>query len=392
MPPQSGKVTPNIMGKLSGKIRKSHEAHKHDEIKLSNFGDLPAGIENGIAYLQEAKIGVYKDGDMKDEPYFMAVGIVVSPTHAPDGTKIEGRRTQLGPEPLCDTPSRGRKTFDDHYAWVLNELRKLGVDSETMDPDNIQEELKALSESQPTFSFRTWKGKKQTTGQYANQEPRTQHQWNGLTELGEEGSSDNGVVEGDEGGVDVVEEEDVLPPPRKAPPKAAPAPAPAPAPKAGGKGAGKPPVKKAPPKAPEPEPEPEPESGDVDVNTLVEQCGSDDPEEASAAQDQLTQMAVAAGYSQEDVDNASGWDVVGEMASSAPPSDEEEATAEWEPQTEEVYAFYPVDPKTKRKSVKPVQCEVIDVDAKSKTVTLKNLVNTAVSYKKVSWEDLVPME
>lgn len=175
------KAVGGLVAKLGMKARQAVEAHKNDEMKLSGGGDLPAGIENGVAQLVTCKFGVYEKGDMKGEYYFMASGIVVSPkTLRVDGNVIPvgGLRTTIGPEPICETPNRSRKTIEDHIAWVMNEMRKLGVDTSELSADDLEATAAALEEQGPHFRFRTWAG--EPTKDYPN--PRTNHDWRGTVE------------------------------------------------------------------------------------------------------------------------------------------------------------------------------------------------------------------
>jgi hypothetical protein len=161
--------------------------HATDETVITNIGELPSGIENGIAKLTSIKFGTYKEGKMEGQLFFMAAGSVVSPTEVHIDPKtgkvtrkggepmlIEGMRTQIGPEPLCDTPDyKTRKTAGDHVAWALNELRKLGLDTT---PYKTQKALEAacqtLVDSDVYFQFRTWGG---PTDAYPNSTPN--HDW-----------------------------------------------------------------------------------------------------------------------------------------------------------------------------------------------------------------------
>ena len=147
-----------LVGKLGAKLSKAVEAHKGDETKFSGGGgDLPGGIENGIAQLVLCKFGVYEKGEFEGEYYWMAQGVVVSPKkHA--GIVIEGLRTSIGPEAICDTPNKARKTTEEHVAWVLNEMRKLGVDTSELSGDDLESTAEALQELGPHFRFRTWQG------------------------------------------------------------------------------------------------------------------------------------------------------------------------------------------------------------------------------------------
>lgn len=213
MPKQVSKSS--LAAKYGTKAQQAFEAHKNDETVYGAGAELPSGIEAGIAQLTECKFDLYKEGDMKGEYFFLAAGIVKEPKEV-DGIPIEGLRTQIGPEPMCDTPNRSRKTMDDHFQWVLNELRKLGVNTKEVDLDNLEATCAGLKEAAPHFMFRTWKGGKQElvheggkwkvgnktyasealakqANPYVGQEPRVQHQWRGVKEY--QGESVDEVVD-----------------------------------------------------------------------------------------------------------------------------------------------------------------------------------------------------
>ncbi len=350
MPAKTG--SSGLMAKLGQKLVKSHEAHKADETKFGAGGDLPAGIEGGVAQLVSCKFGQYKDGDNKGEYFFMAAGIVKEPKVV-EGMRIEGLRTQIGPEPMCDTPKATgkRKTFDDHYAWVLNELRKLGINTSEVSGENIEEVAKALEESKPHFRFRTWKGRKNETGPYKDREPRVQHEWRGLAEYVEgEGGAESGVVDEtaaeSETQTDTPAEDEV-----------------------------------------------------VDYAALGEAADAGDSEAAEKVQ----QAALDAGVNQGDIDSAANWVAVAQLIESGSGGDEGTGEAqttdeeEWVPKVEDVYKYKPMDAKTKKPVKKAIEVEVLTVDAENQTVDLAALDNKKTdpktkkvipTYRKVGWDKL----
>lgn len=345
MPPQ--RTQSGLMAKLGQKLLKAHEAHKDDETSYGNFGELPGGINNGIAQLVDCRFGVFDKGDFKGEYFFYAAGVVVQPVEV-NGEKIVGRRTSLM-EAICDTPTRKRATIADHIDWVYNELRKLGVDTATLDPTELEATCGALVVAAPYFRFSTWKPPEQKTGPYAGKESRVLHNWLGTCDYSADGE-DNGVD--DETGGDDTGEPDAPPPAppaqragtppttgsrgkvgppatsrptpasngranpapaptartpatpangsAKAPPKAGPAPKAAPGPKAApattaGKG------KKA-------APAPAPTTGNSfdeggDLNDLVTEATNGNTE----AQESLNALALERGVSQEEVDATTTW-------------------------------------------------------------------------------------
>lgn len=383
----------NLLKGLANKGRQAHEAVKDEPVSYGN-AKLPEGIENGVAQLVDAKLGVFKEGKNKGKLFFMAAGVVLKPTSV-DGVQIEGMRTQIGPEPLADTPEATgkRKTFNDHYAWIINELAKLGVDKGSMGFDDLESTVQALKEASPFFKFRTWKGK--PTKDYPD--PRVNEEWNGACDYTPDEGSDTGVEDGT-AEPEPEPEPEPTPAPRPAT-RTAPAASKTPPPK----GPAKAPVKVAP--SPEPEPEPEPDGGELtpfQIMELGEQADGGDED----AQAQLTSMAEAASVPDEDVTNALNWSEVAALITGGEgsteggeeaPADEPEPEAEPEPEEIEpvkadVYGYRPttVDPKTKKpvKAKKPIECEVVSVDKKSKTVLLKNLDDPKKTYKSVKWDEL----
>lgn len=191
------KTKSTIFAKLGPKVRAVHQEAVKQPVNLGN-PSLPAGIENGIAELESLKFGVYKEGPNKGKDFFIAAGVVKSPTEH-DGVPIFGMLTRIGPIPFCDTKNKkGEVTaWDKHYKKFLDVLRGLDPDTDfgSMDPETELEPYVAELSNTPgiRFKFRTWKGKKQTTGEYAGIEPQVQHQWNGVIREGENGAA-NGVL------------------------------------------------------------------------------------------------------------------------------------------------------------------------------------------------------
>lgn len=332
------KTTGGLTAKLGARLAKAHEDHKADETQWGN-AELPAGIERGVAQLKEVKFDTFKNGDMTGQYYFMAYGIVKMPTEV-NGLPVEGLRTQIGPEPLCDTPTRSRKTLEDHVGWVYNELRKLGVDTSKIDHTQLEDVAQALTEARPHFAFRTWKGKKQTTGPYAGQEPRTQHDWLGAVDYNDDHDPAAGV-------------DDHTPPAPGKPLTAKPA-------------------------------DPDPADLDSgDIESLARKAEGGDEKAA----DLLTEMAVKAGYSEEDVLATKTWDEVVEMIKGNGPG-EEEGDAVHVPKLNDIFDYYPTDPKTKKKAAKPVEVEIFSVDEKAGTVVCRKKIDKKVVYKDVPFSEL----
>lgn len=216
-----------LAAKLGNKGKQAFDNVKNNDVEFDTGANLPAGIENGVAQLVECKFGTYESGDNKGELYFLAAGVVCAPK-LHEGVSVEGLRTQIGPEPLCDTPTRSRKTVQEHFAWVVNELKKLGLDTGQLELDQIEASCEQLKEVAPFFRFRTWKGSKQEITKkgnkwvcgnksyateekakldnpFAGRDPRTQHVWNGLCEFTDE-ETDDVIEDSPELSGDVVDE------------------------------------------------------------------------------------------------------------------------------------------------------------------------------------------
>ena len=180
-----------LAGKLGANAAKSIANHAADEAEFDLSGDVPAGISNGVAMLTECKFSTYEKGDNKGEPFFYAAGTVLEPKKF-DGQRIEGMSVSII-EPIHDTPTRSRKTIDDHIQWVMNQLRIMGGETEGITtPEELEELATALKEEQPIFAFRTWSG--EATKEYPN--PRVNNVFKGVIEdYDPEEAGDDGVVD-----------------------------------------------------------------------------------------------------------------------------------------------------------------------------------------------------
>lgn len=291
-------------------------------------GDLPEGIEGGVAILVDCKVGKFDKGKQQGEPFFYAAGTVVSPAEF-GGMKIEGLRTSIM-EPLCDTPDRqSRPKLADHIEWVYNQLKGLGVKPESIATIRSQQDLEticaALKQAKPSFRFRTWKGEK--TAQFPN--PRVNHEWKGAIAAVAAPADD---VQDNSGPGD------------------------------GG-----------------------PDSGSVsEMSPTALGIAADNGTDGAA--EKLTEIALAAGFSQKQVDGAESWTKLGEDVAEATGGGEQtpeadEGNGEWVPAKGEVYMFKP--PKAK----KAVECKITAVFEGNRTCNLQNLDDKSM-HKGVSWDAL----
>jgi len=329
-------TTIDIATKLGAKLDQSIKKHGSDETKVSGGGDLPE-IDFGIAQLVDIKIGEYKPGTKyAGEAFFFAAGVVKSPKKAQlkDGTlvAVEGLRTQIGPEPICDKKgAKGEITssFDQQVAKVLNYLRLLGYPTKGMAAKDLMAAIGALLKIKPHFQFRTWSAQDgeieqlpngkvkfknsvypseaacKVANPYAGMAPRMNHDWRGTCsyvpdEAGTHVQDNSGDADSSEPGHEEHEE-------------------------AVNTSSGT------------EETTSEEESQDIpfgnDWDDAVADANSANPGEknpaakakALAAQKKLASAAMGVGYSQDDVDNSESWEQVAQWIREAAVSEGEEA-------------------------------------------------------------------
>lgn len=414
MPPVQKKSS--FVGKYAQELRKAHDAHKSDETEYSGFSSLPGGIENGIAQLVECEIFQVKEGKkMQGEYCFRAVGIVQKPVEF-EGIPIKGMRTTIM-EMLCNTPDSGgdRKTFADHWAYFLNELRKLGLDTSTMDvssDDAITASLDMLVGVGPYFWYRTWQPPTPKEGPYKDKKPQVVHMWNGTAEAYVPEDASSGVEDNtSQGNGQQRVQQTPTPQPSTTPQKTRTTQQPTSPPKAPTTQAKPPasPSAKTTQQARQPatqfnktipnDIDPHTEAAQTtqieelpdDLDTLAELAKNSDN-----AQQKLCDLAREAGVTEQQIDNAKVWTEVVELMRSIQQSSDETTTEgehpeseEFLPKTNEVWNYRPLDPKRGNKpSNTPVACKVTKVDIKSKTVTLENLEDSRKTYTKVPFDSL----
>lgn len=397
---------------LSGKLKKYnvdkvHAQHKDDEVKFSAGGDLPGGIEGGIAKVKELVIGTYKEGKNAGECFFRAMAVVESPP------EFKGCQTRIGPEPLCETPDSGgkRKTFDDHYSWVLNEIKKLGDDakaaiSEMSDPETeLPVICEMLAKAGVYIRFRTWQG--EATPQFPN--PRVNHDWRGKIDgYVSDTSTDDGVTDSSPR----TEKTTETPAKKTVVSKS----------EQNGSAEKSSPVKKSAKKVSFEDQElsevaQEANNGNVEAQTylenrakdvgieeddisnaadwtavvdLINEVGTDSTEDLDTlaanadsgdeeSQQRISELASESGI---DPDDYATWTEVVEMLKSS-----NESQDEWKPAVGEVYPYKWFDKKTGKPSTKATECEVIKVDDQKRTVSLKNLTNNQV-IQSIKWSEI----
>ncbi len=413
-----------LAAKLGDRGRQAWEETKHEEAKLSNFGEMPPGV-NGIAKLVDCKFDVVKaekDKDRAGEYYFYAAGIVVEPEVFTDNKgnvhRLRGMRTSITC-PMYDTPERqGRQTVADHVQWVQNQLKLLGVQADQIGVEDLEGTAAMLKESaepgnQPVyFKFRTWAGN--ATPQYPN--PRTNHDWQGAVPDYTEPEADPAA------GVTDNTAPATAPAAARAPAQQRPAATPthagngratiaaaqrAPATTQRQQGATtgqqRQGAKTAAPanvaaKVLQAAGMPELAGGQQfnefgDLDTLLKRANANDQKAAK----ELSEIAVKAGIPEEDVTNADSWDSVVQMITEAnaggDQQNDEAGGAEGDGaeavEVGNVCQYRATNPKTKKPNAKMSDVEVVSINAKKQTATVKDLA-TEVEYKDVPLSELTP--
>ena len=297
---------PKQQGRLS--LGSRFKANAPAEIDYGRqYIDLPGDIRNGVAELVEAKIGQYQSGQNEGKDFLYLAGVVISPKTAVEVKKIwkggkaevvstevltvKGQRTSVM-IPLCETSNKdGSKTTDEatNFQTAANELMKLagaecleGVD----DDDALNNLLTELRNMDPPIRFKFSTRSKEPTAAYP-ESGVWPHSWHGTENLPE--VEDEGDVQDDNEPADEPAEEET---PKKGPPAKAATPA-----------------KASPKKA---EPEAEVPFGD-DIDDLVADANGTDKKKKVVATNRLKELAMAAGQAEDDVDNAENWEAVAEM-------------------------------------------------------------------------------
>jgi hypothetical protein len=399
VPMPVSKKQSGLFARIGKRIVKGHELHKSDETRIGGGGDLPAGIDHGIAQLVECKFDMYKSGDFQGEYFFYAAGVVKQPKKLGD-LPVEGLRTSIM-EPMCDTPNRKRATVEDHLDFIYNEFRKLGINTEEIDPEDIEQIAASLKEAQPHFRFRTWQGDKQTTGPYAGKEPLIQHDWRGACDYEEDGdgagedvidetageeeddpsvlaaAADAGEQEAQKKLTDLAIAADIDPAEFDTWEAVAEAIA-APVVK---KASLKPKAKPAKVVVVEEEPEEEPEE-EEEVEDDISLPDLGDLADDNGDEDAMVKLTEAAAEAELDPDDYETWAELAAALVKLRVEATQGEEGEWAPEAGEVYLY-----KTNPKAKKATECEVVLVLGAKQLVNLKSLDDGKI-FKAVKWDAL----
>lgn len=383
MPAQ--KTTSGLVGKLGQKLIAAHEAHKGDDTVYSGGSELPGGIRGGLAEIVDSKFGIYAAGTAHAGEYFYYAAAIVRSPDTHEGSQVSGLRTSIGPEPMCDTPEKtgdnAKKTLQDHVDWLLNEWRKLGIDTKGIKPDQYEAVAEGLKNSKKVTKFSTragstteivqrggkWvvvqNGKKdlgtyateamaKTAWPHAGKEAMIFHEWGGLF---------TGNVPAGEPAVNDQTEE--LPPNDSA----------AAAPPTDGGG------------------ETTAAGGEEDLDALLACANDENDPEQSNAQDELKRIAIDAGVDEKDVLKTETWEEVIQLINDIRASvggDTPEAPADEGFQVDQVYGYEPIDPKTKKKKAK-IDVQLTAVDNEKQVVSFFKVGDKKSKWAGIAFDKLV---
>lgn len=367
----ASKSKSGLVAKYGEKLKQAVKKHAADPVDYGNMR-LPPGITNGVAKLVGAKFDVYQNGDNQGEYYFRATGVVVSPKEvALNGSAIPvaGLQTSII-MPCCQTKQRDGKAvpLEENVGKILNEMRKMGLEiGEDASAEELEEYAEALKEAGPYFHFAT--SQSAPTVQYPD--PRTWENWYGSKGL-EDYVPDEGEAVEDETGEKSEESEET---------------------ETGADGG-----ESEDPPTDDGEVEGGEAPGDHELDELVAAAKKKDTD----AQEKLSEIAGQVGLEDKEIEDAPNWSVLADLIREKRDADtaqEDEPAEEGEaflPEKGQIFSYKPLDPKTKKPFVDPktkkarksVECEVMAVDKKSETITLKNLDDGKSLYKSVKWDQL----
>lgn len=399
--------------KLYAKYGKTGDAavkrHATDPTNYST-GRVPPGLTNAVARVIDCGFGVVEAGKQNaGEHYFFARASICEPesiVHNGVVTPVRGLQTSII-EMVCQTKTKAGDvtTHDEHVESILNTMRTIMGEDYTSDAGGIadlEELAEGIKEAQPYVRFSTSQGK--VSKEYPD--PRTWENWHGgkgledytppdvagekqddTEEVNESKASSNGkaktsakvpaakkvttrIEESEESEDDADPNADYDE----------------------AEEAGK-------------EVEDDESAEDVDIDDLAKKADKKDKDAIVRLQD----LALEAGVSEERINKAKNWKAVAEMMHVLEAAEKGEGREDTEEEQDEVVeeeeetvaepaapvkgdnAWYKpliVKGDKKVRSAKAIECDIAAVDAKAKTVTLKNLDDGKTVYKNVAWDKL----
>lgn len=333
-----------LASKLGTAGAKAVKEHREDETRMG-FVNLPGGIKHGIAKLIDCRFSQYKTGEQEGEYFWLAAGAVLKP-EVHEGVPVKGLRTQIM-IPLVEAKIRSGKragetiTVDERLAEVLNEMRKLGYDTSSLEVTDLEAACEELKELEPAFRFSTRSSMYTPPKTKVNPKPETKEfineSWHGAVDF--DGDITSSEV------VDETEEVESLP---------------------------------------DDEAVADAEEGEeLDLEALGTAADADD-EEAQAA---LTEQAEAAGLDPNEYELWAELAAVLSEADTAEVQEDEEEVVEEEPEPA-VGECWKYTPKKANPKKTAYDFEITAVFKAKKTVNGKNLDKKSEVVRSVPWSEL----
>lgn len=190
-------------GSLASKVKQSVSKHRKDATNYGNM-NLPAGIQSGVAKIVECKFEEIPKGKRYEGEYRFVVSGVVKEPKSHEGQVVAGLRISKF-IPVCDQVNRAGEvyaTLDDQVSTIMNEMRKLGIDTADMDAEDLEDTAAVIKEEGNLFKFSTVANKASNGNTYINE------YWNGLYDGDLEEEDDEVEDSTDEDDEDDIEEEE----------------------------------------------------------------------------------------------------------------------------------------------------------------------------------------
>lgn len=151
---------------LDSKAAQIFTEGKKAPVKVGSGFTLPPGINNGVAQLVRIGFEIHKEGKSQGKPYLFATGIVKKPLEF-GGESLVGRQTKIIPVTLAEV---GKKTFADQVIKAMNYFKLLFGEQAVANLTTLSQlgtlaDAVMKSPKKPYFMFRTWIGKRQVSVQ-----------------------------------------------------------------------------------------------------------------------------------------------------------------------------------------------------------------------------------
>lgn len=398
MPSQTGQNA--LLGKLGPKARAFVDGRKDAEPELAGGGDLPAGIENGVAQVILCTFGKVQEGKKSAGGLFFQAQAIVKLPKDVGGVPIAGRRTRLY-KIIASAQQLAKGEYDEKaLAWAQDQIKMLagkGASPAMFVIDRLEATAAIIQKAKPHTLFRTWKGSKsdvrlvdgkwwlcnlnddgsvkatvagkgpyasdqaaKMANPYAGNDPMVQHTWGGAVPWVEPSANGQAATH--------VQDET----PTTSEPSA--------------------PFDEFAGQDVTSEPSGDNVGTDYSASNDLDALAATAPDDESARV-RLSEIAGENGIDEETVNASTSWEAVVEMIRAAQTDGQETDDKPWVPEKSEVYGYRPSikDTKTKKfvRAKNPIDCEVTSVDAQAETVSLRNTVDKKTVYKDVTWADLI---